>query len=137
MLVSFLIPTKRVVISASWQKQVTRAKGTTPSEIREKAPTDPALACPIDNKLFLEAVKTPCCGALFCEDCIHAHLLENDFICPKCSKKIPSLDNLVIDKPMRTRVGDYIDKVIKANNEAEAAALEAAESKDEVRIQVL
>ncbi|KAL5536776.1 MPE1 [Sanghuangporus sanghuang] len=113
---------------ASWQKQVARTRGLTPAEVREKPLTDPALACPIDGKLFLEAVKTPCCSTLYCEDCIHSHLLENDFICPKCSRKIPSLDSLMIDKPMRTRVGDYIDKVIKENNEAEAAALSSAET---------
>jgi protein MPE1 len=59
-------------------------------------------------------------------------LLESDFICPKCSKKIHSLDDLVVDKPMRTRVGDYIDKVIKEHNEAEAAALKAAQSEAKV-----
>ncbi|KAH8108327.1 DWNN-domain-containing protein [Phellopilus nigrolimitatus] len=112
----------------SWQKQVTRPKGLTPSDVRERPPADPALACPIDNRLFLDAVKTPCCGTLYCEDCIHSHLLENDFICPKCSKKVSSLDNLVIDKPMRTRVGDYIDKVIRESLEAEEAAFNAAEN---------
>ncbi|KAI5120369.1 hypothetical protein M0805_006891 [Coniferiporia weirii] len=112
---------------ASWQKQVARSKGMTPSDVRERPPTDPALACPVDNKLFLDAVKTPCCGTSYCEECIHSHLLENDFICPKCSKKVSSLENLVIDKPMRTRVGDYIDKVIRESNDAEEAALKAAE----------
>lgn len=102
----------------------------TPAEVREKPPSDPSLACPIDGKLFLEAVKTPCCSTLYCEDCIHSYLLENDFICPKCSRKIPSLDSLIVDKPMRTRVGDYIDKVIKENSEAEAAALNSSENKE-------
>lgn len=120
------------LLRASWQKQVTRSKGLTPSDVRDKSPTDPALICPIDNKLFLDAVKTPCCGTLYCEECIHSHLLENDFICQKCSRKVPSLENLVIDKPMRTRVGDYIDKVIRENNEAEEAALKAAENGQQV-----
>lgn len=31
---------------------------------------------------------------------------------------------------MRTRVGDYIDKVIKENSEAEAAALNSSENKE-------
>lgn len=79
-------------------------------------------------------MKTPCCGTSYCEECINSHLLENDFICPNCSKKIPSLDKLVMDKPMRTRVGDYIDKIIKEINDAEEeAAKEGGETGREVR----
>lgn len=69
--------------------------------------------CPIDNKLFRDAVKTPCCGTLYCEECIQTHLLERDFICPHCGKKIASLDKLNMDKPMRTKVTDYIEKAIE------------------------
>lgn len=115
--------------AASWQKQVSRSKVTISTvDVRDRTPSDPALACPIDKKLFKDAVKTPCCGTPYCEECINAHLLENDFICPNCSKKIPSLDKLVMDKPMRTRVGDYIDKIIKEINEVED---EAAREGDE------
>ena len=65
-------------------------------------------------------MKTPCCGTLYCEECIQTHLLERDFICPNCAAKIPSLDKLVIDKPTRTKVYDYIDKEIeKSRNEAQ------------------
>lgn len=63
----------------------------------------------------------PCCGVLYCEECIHSHLLENDFVCPNCLKRINSLERLIIDKPMRTRVADYIDKTIKESNEVEDA----------------
>lgn len=107
---SFLIPPT----SASWQKQVSsRAKWLTAAEVREKAPTDSSLACPIDNKLFRDAVKTPCCGTDYCEECIQTHLLERDFICPNCSKKVASLDKLIVDKPMRLKVADYIEKAIE------------------------
>ncbi|OBZ73552.1 putative RING finger protein P8B7.15c [Grifola frondosa] len=106
--------------SASWQKQVSRPKGLTEADIRERAPTDASLTCPIDNKLFRDAVKTPCCGTLYCEECIQTHLLERDFICPNCAKKIPSLDKLIIDKPMRAKVSEYIDNEIeKSRHEGE------------------
>ncbi|KAF8202266.1 DWNN domain-containing protein [Pholiota molesta] len=98
---------------ASWQKQVARSKGLTAAEVREKVPTDPSLTCPIDNKLFREAVRTPCCNKAYCEECIQTHLLERDFICPNCGKKILSLDKLSIDKPTRTKVADYIEKAIE------------------------
>jgi len=97
----------------SWQKQVSRPKVLTAAEVREKVPTDPLLTCPIDNKLFRDAVKTPCCGTLYCEECVQTYLLERDFICPNCSKKIASLDKLLVDKSTRTIVSDYIEKAIE------------------------
>ncbi|KAF8549419.1 DWNN-domain-containing protein, partial [Imleria badia] len=99
--------------SVSWQKQVSRSKGPSVADVRERPPSDPALACPIDNRLFRDAVKTPCCETTYCEECIQTHLLERDFVCPKCGKKILSLDKLIMDKPMRTKVADHIDKVIE------------------------
>ncbi|KAF9006136.1 DWNN domain-containing protein [Cyathus striatus] len=96
-----------------WQKQVSRPKGLTAAEVRERAPSDSSLACPIDNKLFRDAVKTPCCGTAYCEECIQTHLLERDFVCPSCAKKIASLDKLLVDKPMRTKVADYIEKAME------------------------
>lgn len=80
------------------------------------------MACPIDNRLFRDAVKTPCCEKAYCEECIQTHLLEHDFVCPNCQKKIASLDKLMINKPLRTKVGDYIDKAIEeSRKEVEAA----------------
>ncbi|THG97243.1 hypothetical protein EW026_g4718 [Hermanssonia centrifuga] len=106
--------------SASWQKQVSKPKGLSEADIRERKPSDPSLVCPIDNVLFRDAVKTPCCGTLYCEECIQTYLLERDFICPSCGAKIQSLDKLIVAKPMRTKVGDYIDKEIeKSRHEAE------------------
>ncbi|KAF8074840.1 DWNN domain-containing protein [Lyophyllum atratum] len=98
---------------ASWQKQVSRVKALTASDVRERTPTDSSLACPIDNKLFRDAVKTPCCGTAYCEECIQTHLLERDFICPNCGKKVASLDKLIVDKPTRAKVADYIEKAIE------------------------
>ncbi|KAK0238910.1 DWNN domain-containing protein [Armillaria nabsnona] len=105
---------------ASWHKQVSRTKALTAADVRERVPTDASLVCPIDNKLFRDAVKTPCCGTIYCEECIQTHLLERDFICPNCAKKIASLDELFADKPMRTKITDYIEKAIeKSKTEVE------------------
>lgn len=114
---------KPFIYRVSWQKQVSKPKGLSEADIRERVPSDPTLICPIDNKLFQAAVKTPCCGTLYCEECIETHLLERDFVCPQCSSKIQSLDKLIVDKPMRTKVGDYIDREIeKSRQEAEEEA---------------
>ncbi|KAI0794063.1 DWNN domain-containing protein [Fomes fomentarius] len=108
--------------SASWQKQVSRHKGLTEADIRERSPSDSTLACPIDGKLFRDAVKTPCCGTLYCEECVQTHLLERDFLCPNCARKIPSLDKLITDKPMRARVHEYVDaEMERSRQEAEKA----------------
>ncbi len=103
-------------------------------------PSDAALACPIDNKLFRDAVKTPCCNKAYCEECIQTHLLERDFICPNCAKKIPSLDKLAIDKPTRTKVADYIERAMEEskreggedgpNSKPEGSATPAKVNKD-------
>jgi protein MPE1 len=98
---------------------VTRPKILTETDIRERTPTDATLICPIDNKLFRDAVKTPCCETSYCEECIQTNLLERDFMCPNCGKKIASLDKLVVNKPMRTRVADYIDKAIEESKKEE------------------
>lgn len=100
-------------IRASWQKQVSRVKALSAADVRDRVPSDSSLTCPIDNKLFRDAVKTPCCGTLYCEECIQTHLLERDFICPNCAKKIASLDKLIVDKPARIKVVDYIEKAIE------------------------
>ena len=100
-------------LRASWQKQVSRVKTLTVADVRERTPSDPSLVCPIDNRLFRDAVTTPCCGTLYCEECIQTHLLERDFICPNCAKKIASLDKLIVDKPTRIKVTDYIEKAIE------------------------
>ncbi|KIL69274.1 hypothetical protein M378DRAFT_70091 [Amanita muscaria Koide BX008] len=112
---------------ASWQKQLSRVKGLTAAEVRERTPTDSSLACSIDNRLFRDAVKTPCCETTYCEECIQTHLLERDFICPNCSKKVASLDKLIVDQSTRRRVADYIDKTIeeskKEGKEEESSAV--------------
>ncbi|KAK7025255.1 hypothetical protein R3P38DRAFT_3269965 [Favolaschia claudopus] len=121
--------------SASWQKQLSTRKGLTVAEVRERTTNDPALVCPIDHKLFRDAVKTPCCGTHYCEECVQTHLLERDFVCPNCSKKIPSLDKLIVDKPMRTKVLDYIENAIeeskKEGGDEDPAAAGANTSIDE------
>lgn len=104
---------------AAWQKQASRPKGLTAAEVLERTPSDTSLACPIDNRLFRDAVKTPCCGTTYCEECLQTHLMERDFTCPKCSQKIQSLENLAMDKPTRLKVAEYIEKVVEDSRKAE------------------
>lgn len=113
--------------SVSWQKQTTRTKMLTEADIRAKPPTDATLACLLCSRLFREAVKTPCCGAVYCEECIQTHLLEHDFDCPACHSKIPSLDKLVPEKAVRARVQKHIDDALaESNGELETESFSAA-----------
>lgn len=97
---------------ASWEKQRARAAPLTASDIREKPPQDPTLACPICSKLLRDAVKTPCCSKTYDEECIQTHLLESDFVCPSCHSKVASLDKVTPDHNARERVRKYIDDEI-------------------------
>jgi protein MPE1 len=100
--------------SAAWEKQrLAKPKVVTEAEIREEPPSDPSLACGICSTLLSQAVRTPCCDARFCEECIQAHLLENDFKCPKCAKNVGSLDRLEVDRGAREKVGEYIKTEIE------------------------
>lgn len=87
--------------------------------MRDRPSKDPAIVCPIDNKIFRDAVKTPCCETTYCEECIQTHLLEKDFICPHCATKIASLDKLSQDKPKRAKVAEYIEKEIELSKKVE------------------
>jgi protein MPE1 len=115
---------------ASWQRHTIKSKGLSEAEVRERPSKDPSIVCPIDNRIFRDAVKTPCCGTSYCEDCIQTHLLEKDFICPNCASKVASLDKLVIDKPMRRKVVDYINKEIEAGQREEEGQMNDSTSAD-------
>lgn len=110
--------------SAAWERQRTKPKGLTEAEVKDRPPRDAALACPYPGcgKLLRDAVKTPCCQTLYCEDCIHTHLLDRNFECPKCKHKIASLDKLKIDSETRAKVREYVRNAVEeSRKEAEAA----------------
>lgn len=56
-------------------------------------------------------------------------------MCPNCAKKIASLDKLILDKPARTRVTDYIEKAIedskKVGDEEAVGEKKASTSNDD------
>jgi protein MPE1 len=109
----------------------------TADDIRERQPpSDPSISCSLCQKLFREAVKTPCCSKVYCEDCVQTFLLERDFLCPGCGSKIASLDKLVMDKPTRTRVNDYIDKEIREHQKNEERLENATSRANSPQIQV-
>ncbi|OLL25078.1 putative RING finger protein [Neolecta irregularis DAH-3] len=88
---------------SSWETY--RAKTTAASAFQK--PTDPALVCGICSKLVVQAVRTPCCDSVYCEECIHSSLFENDFTCPGCLARDILLDVLKVDDDIRKRAEEY------------------------------
>lgn len=97
-------------------------------EVRERG-----LECPLDNRMFVQPVKTACCEKTYCNDCIESSLADNDLICPNCGEE--TLIEFTPDKEMEARIRDFeAEKAkekadAKAEKEAAAAAeVEAAEA---------
>ncbi|KAF2000490.1 DWNN-domain-containing protein [Amniculicola lignicola CBS 123094] len=71
-------------------------------EVRERG-----LECPIDKCMFVDPVKTPCCGKTYCHDCIENALADGDLVCPNCSKEEVLMDDLVSDSDMVEKIREY------------------------------
>lgn len=118
---------------AAWEKF--QAKNKAAAEKTEAAPAgsqelrDRGLECPIDNRLFVDPVKTPCCGKTFCRDCIENALLGNDFVCPDCSSDNVLVDNLVPDEDTVAKIKAYDEEKAQAKKEKEKTASPVPEKK--------
>lgn len=88
------------------------ALATSNKELSERG-----LECPIDKRMFVDPMKTPCCGKTYCRDCIENALLGNDFICPSCSSDNVLVDNLVSDEETVTKMKTYEEEKIQAKKE--------------------
>lgn len=95
--------------SATWEKARASRKPLTRSDIFSSVPTDASLACPLCSKLLKSAVRTPCCSTLYCEECIQTHLIEHEFQCAECERRIADLTKLKADDQTREAVRAYVD----------------------------
>ncbi|KAH7118735.1 DWNN domain-containing protein [Dendryphion nanum] len=94
-------------------------------ELRERG-----LECPIDESLFVDPVKTPCCGKTYCHRCIDDALVEGGLVCPNCSEESVLIDDLVPDEEMVEKIRAYeaekasekLEKERQAKEEAKTAA---------------
>lgn len=123
------------VDSASWARnQALRNKPLTKSDIYASVPSDSNLACSICNKLLRDAVRTPCCSKLFCQECIVNHLLEHEFQCAECDKRVKDLSTLARDDDVRKQVREYIEAEIE-KSEKKIEAVEKAEKEELDKVQ--
>lgn len=106
---------------AAWDQFQAKAKAS--AEKAEALSTDnkelqeEGLECSIDRRMFVDPVKTPCCGQTYCRDCIENALLSNDFICPGCSTDNVLVDNLIADDDAVAKIKAYENAKKQAKEE--------------------
>ncbi|KAF1979747.1 DWNN-domain-containing protein [Bimuria novae-zelandiae CBS 107.79] len=86
------------------------------------------LACPIDKRMFVEPVKTPCCSKTYCHECIENALADDDLVCPGCGTENVLIDELAPDDEMVQKVKAYQAEKAQEKAEKEQAAKEEAEA---------
>ena len=95
----------------AWKQHLERVKAAgaaqKQSDQGDKELQSRGLECPIDKRLFVNPMKTPCCGKTYCNDCIENALLESDLTCPGCETENVSLERLEADEDMIRKIKDY------------------------------
>ncbi|KAG0280112.1 E3 ubiquitin-protein ligase rbbp6 [Linnemannia exigua] len=96
-----------------WKKFHEKSKGTlTSDEAYNTAPIPDDMKCPICHLLLKNAVKAPCCGTNFCDECIRTYLVhppkgEEPFKCQSCHQHLVP-DHLIPDVDLRQRVEHHL-----------------------------
>ncbi|KAF2711285.1 DWNN-domain-containing protein [Pleomassaria siparia CBS 279.74] len=123
-----------------FQEKTNAAKARAASvEAANKEVAERGLDCPIDKRMFVDPVKTPCCSKTYCHDCIENALADGDLVCPNCSTDGVLIDDLAVDEEMLEKIRAYeaekakekSDKEQQAKEEAKAAANPSSPSNDE------
>ncbi|KAL6248017.1 Protein mpe1 [Rhinocladiella similis] len=95
----------------AWKKHLEQVKAAEAAkekvQVGDKELQDRGLLCSIDKRLFVDPMKTPCCGKTYCHDCIENALLENDLTCPGCETENISLERLEPDEDMKAKIKEY------------------------------
>ncbi|KAI0024288.1 DWNN domain-containing protein [Xylariomycetidae sp. FL0641] len=97
---------------ASWEQYQAKTKSSAAAQkaasAEDKELQEKGLICSIDNRMFIDPMKTPCCEKTYCNDCITNALIESDFVCPACQTDGVLIDDLKIDDETTTRIQDYL-----------------------------
>ncbi|KAG7289567.1 hypothetical protein NEMBOFW57_005938 [Staphylotrichum longicolle] len=130
---------------ASWEQFQAKAKANPAAQKataeEDKEVRERGLECPVDKKLFIEPMKTPCCEKTYCNDCITNALIESDFVCPGCKSEGVLIDDLKSDEEAVEKIKSFLaEKDAKAEEGSKSpvasdpratAGEEGAESKSE------
>lgn len=97
---------------ASWEQFQAKTKTSAAAQKavsdENKELEDKGLLCEIDNRLFIDPMKTPCCEKTYCNDCITNALIESDFVCPGCQTEGVLIDDLKPDVEASGKIQDYL-----------------------------
>ncbi|KAF2155073.1 DWNN-domain-containing protein [Myriangium duriaei CBS 260.36] len=120
---------------ASWDQFQAKAKAQ--AERAEAATNNQdiqewGLECPIDQRMFVDPVKTPCCGKTYCRECIENALLSSDFICPGCQTEGVLVDNLIEDDDAIKKMKDFAESLAKDKETRATSASPAPEAENTV-----
>ncbi|KAK5080863.1 Protein mpe1 [Lithohypha guttulata] len=98
----------------TWQKFQDQKNATDQAqknvESGDKQLQELGLECPIDKRMFVDPMKTPCCGKTYCHECIENALLDNDLECPGCHTANVSLERLEPDEDIKNKIKDHAQK---------------------------
>lgn len=112
---------------ATWDKyqqnQKVSAEQAKELEADKEAMRARGLECSIDQKMFVDPVKTPCCGKTYCQTCIENALIDSDFVCPNCQEQC-LLEDLKPDDETVEKVKAFSEemKAERQKKQAEDAA---------------
>jgi len=87
------------------------------------------LECPIDKRMFVDPMKTPCCGKTYCHECIENALLDNDLQCPSCQTENVSLERLEPDEDVKNKIKEYTNKKDGGSSHAGSPRAEGNDSR--------
>ena len=91
-----------------WRKHLERVKANEQAQkeanLGNKELQERGLECPIDKRMFVDPMKTPCCGKTYCHDCIENALIESDLTCPGCQTENVSLERLEPNEEIKTKI---------------------------------
>ncbi|KAK4990411.1 Protein mpe1 [Elasticomyces elasticus] len=118
--------------SKAWEKfQATTKVSAAQQEAAaegDKELRDRGLECSVDKRMFVDPVKTPCCGKTYCRDCIENALLNSDFVCPDCNTSSVFLDNLVPDDDAVSNIRAFEDEKATVKREKAKSATPPAKN---------
>ncbi|KAM7218959.1 DWNN domain containing protein [Rhypophila decipiens] len=120
---------------ASWEQFQAKAKSNTAAQKAapegDKEVQERGLECPVDKKMFIDPMKTPCCEKTYCNDCITNALIESDFVCPSCKTEGVLIDDLKADEEAVERMKAYLaekDSKAKAGSKSPSKSPKAGEA---------
>jgi len=96
---------------ASWEQYQAKAQASAALEdvaaTGSKELEERGIQCPLDKRMFVDPMKTPCCGKTYCNECIENALIHSDLVCPGCLTDGVLLDNLLPDEEMTSKIKAY------------------------------